>query len=79
MSQPRVDPWLVSRDRLCLILFRFFSQGALNVTKQRDRINKSTFNKIICLKSYGIFKDEDEDEDEKDENQDIMSSFIIDN
>lgn len=33
----------------------------------------------MCLKSWGIFKEEDEDEDEKDENQDIMSSFIIDN
>jgi len=33
----------------------------------------------MCLKSWGIFKEEEEDEDEKDENQDIMSSFIIDN
>ena len=37
---------------------RFFSQGALIMSKLRNRLNKSTFEKISCLKSWGIFKDE---------------------
>ena len=34
----------------------------------------------MCLKSWGIFKEEEEEEEEeeeKDKNQDIGSSFII--
>jgi hypothetical protein len=30
---------------------RFFSQGALIITKLYNRLNKSTFEKISCLKS----------------------------
>ena len=37
---------------------RFFSQGALIITKLRNRLNKSTFEKISCLKSWGVFKEE---------------------
>jgi hypothetical protein len=29
----------------------FFSQGALIITKLRNRLNKDTFEKISCLKS----------------------------
>ena len=39
---------------------RFFSQGALINTKLRNRLNKSTFEKIICLKSWGVFINEEE-------------------
>ena len=38
---------------------RFFSQGALINTKLRNRLNKSTFEKIISLKSQGVIKDEE--------------------
>jgi hypothetical protein len=37
---------------------RFFSQGALNITKLRNRLNKDTFETIMCLKSWGVFKEE---------------------
>jgi hypothetical protein len=52
---------------------RFFSQGALIITKLRNRLNKSTFKKISCLKSWGVFKDKLEEvkkEEKKDKNQD---------
>jgi hypothetical protein len=39
---------------------RFFSQGALINTKLRNRLTKATFEKIICLKNWGIFKNEEE-------------------
>ena len=48
---------------------RFFSQGALINTKLRNRLNKSTFEKIICLKSWGVFINEEE-EIKKEENKD---------
>jgi hypothetical protein len=48
---------------------RFFSQGALINTKLRNRLNKSTFKKIICLKSWGVFINEEE-EIKKEENKD---------
>jgi hypothetical protein len=28
------------------------------MTKLRNRLNKSTFKRIACLKSWGLFKDE---------------------
>ncbi|PMD52763.1 uncharacterized protein K444DRAFT_543070, partial [Hyaloscypha bicolor E] len=37
---------------------RFFSQGALIISKLRNRLNKSTFELISCLKSWGLFTDE---------------------
>jgi hypothetical protein len=40
---------------------RFFSQGALIIPKLRNRLTKETFEKIICLKSWGVFKDEEEE------------------
>jgi hypothetical protein len=40
---------------------RFFSQGALINTKLCNRLNKSTFEKIICLKSWGVFINEEEE------------------
>jgi hypothetical protein len=61
---------------------RFLSQGALIITKLRNRLNKSTFEKISCLKSWGIFKDELEEvkkEEKKDKNQvsEEDNQFII--
>ena len=40
---------------------RFFSQGALIITKLRNRLNKDTFEKISYLKSQGVFNDEEEE------------------
>jgi hypothetical protein len=39
---------------------RFFSQGALIISKLRNRLSKETFEMLICLKSWGIFEDEEE-------------------
>jgi hAT family C-terminal dimerisation region len=44
---------------------RFFSQGALIISKLRNRLNKDTFEKIISLKSWGVFKDKEEEEERK--------------
>ena len=44
---------------------RFFSQGNLNITKLRNRLNKSTFNQIISLKSWGLVEEDIEGEDQK--------------
>jgi hypothetical protein len=48
---------------------RFFLQGALINTKLRNRLNKSTFEKIICLKSWGVFINK-EKEIKREENKD---------
>ena len=61
---------------------RFFSQGALIITKLRNRLNKDTFKRISCLKSWGVFEDEEEIEEnkenkkEKQENEED-NQFII--
>jgi hypothetical protein len=52
------------------------------MSKLRNRLNKSTFEKISCLKSWGIFKDELEEvkkEEEKGANQVLEedNQFII--
>jgi hypothetical protein len=44
---------------------RYFSQGALNLTKLRNRMTKETFNKIMCLRSWGVVKNDIEREDKK--------------
>ena len=44
---------------------RFFSQRALIISKLRNRLNKDTFEKIISLKSWGVFKDDEEEEERK--------------
>ena len=44
---------------------RYFSQGNLNINKLRNRLNKSTFNMIMCLKSWGIINEDIEGEDKK--------------
>ena len=41
---------------------RYFSQGALNINKLRNKLNKDTFNYIMCLKSQGIIKEDKEAE-----------------
>ncbi|PMD49661.1 uncharacterized protein K444DRAFT_548545, partial [Hyaloscypha bicolor E] len=46
---------------------RFFSQGALIMSKLRNRLNKSTFELISCLKSWGLFKDKLEEVKEEEE------------
>ena len=56
----------------------YLAYGALNITKLRNRLNKDTFNIIICLKSWGIIKEE-EKEAKEDANKDISvkeASFI---
>ena len=52
------------------------------MSKLRNRLNKSTFKKISCLKSWGIFKDELEEvkkEEKKRANQvkEENNQFII--
>ena len=47
---------LIARKYLGISAFsasskRFFSQGTLIITKLRNRLNKSTFERIACLKS----------------------------
>jgi hypothetical protein len=49
----------------------------LNITKQCNRINKDTFDEIMCLKSWGIFKEDTNEEEATDGNQDIESTFVI--
>jgi hypothetical protein len=50
---------------------RFFLQGALINTKLRNRLNKSTFEKIICLKSWGIFINEEEEIKKAEKEQEL--------
>jgi len=50
--------------------------------KLHNRLNKSTFEKIACLKSWGVFKDKLEEakkEDKKDKNQENKedNQFVI--
>jgi hypothetical protein len=61
---------------------RFFSQGALIITKLRNRLNKSTFEMISCLKSWGVFIDEVEKAKKEEKyNRNLLSEednqFII--
>jgi hypothetical protein len=43
---------------------RYFSQRALTITKLRNRLNKDTFNIIMCSKSWGtIIEDKEAKED----------------
>ena len=54
---------------------RYFSGGALTITKLRNRLNKDTFNKLMCLKSWGIIR-EDEGEDIENLSQEISTTNI---
>ena len=38
---------------------RIFSRGGDIITKKRNRLTKNTFNQIMCLKDWDIFKEED--------------------
>ena len=61
---------------------RFFSQGALIISKLRNRLNKSTFEMIACLKSWGIFKDEIKEakkEETKEEKKEKKQDYEEDN
>jgi ribosomal protein L4 len=46
---------------------RFFFQGALIITKLHNKLNKSTFEMISCLKSWGLFKDKLEEAKKEEE------------
>jgi hypothetical protein len=56
---------------------RFFSQGALIISKQRNRLNKDTFEKIICPKSWGVIKEEIEEDKEEIDKEEKENIFII--
>jgi hypothetical protein len=47
---------------------RYFSQGARIINKDRNKLNKDTFEYIICLKSWGLFLEEDKKEINSEEN-----------
>ena len=40
---------------------RFFSQGGLVINKLRNRLNKDTFNIIMCLRSWGTIIEEEKE------------------
>jgi hypothetical protein len=46
-----------------------FSSGSDIITKKRNRLSRKTVRYIMCLKSWGIVKEEDliDDDDDKDE------------
>ena len=58
-----------------------FSQGALNITKLRNRISKNTFNSIMCLKSWGVIKEEEKVASNKLNKEEIVeeATFILNN
>jgi hypothetical protein len=57
---------------------RFFSHGALIINKLRNRLNKDSFEKIICLKNWGIIKSEEDISQEiKDEEFEKENIFVI--
>ena len=45
---------------------RFFSQGALIISKQRNRLSKETFEAIISLKSWGFFIEKEREEEKRE-------------
>ena len=55
---------------------RFFSQRALVITKLRNRLNKSTFEKISCLKSWGVFKEELEEAKKESKTGSVLNNLI---
>ena len=44
-----------------------FSQANDIITKKRNKLNKDTFKMIMCLKNWGIIKDEEEEIEEIEE------------
>jgi len=59
-------------------LERFFLQGALIINKQRNRLNKETFESIILLKSWGILKEDKEITEEiLEEEKEKENIFVI--
>ena len=55
---------------------RFFSQGALIINKIRNKLSKETFEQIICLKSWGVFKELNKEEREELVNE-VENDFFI--
>ena len=53
------------------------AKGAFIITKLCNCPNKSTFERIACLKSWGVFKDklkEAKKEEKKSKNQELIAS-----
>jgi hypothetical protein len=48
-------------------LERFFSQGARIINKDRNRLNKDTFEYIIALKSWGLYINKENKEEQEEE------------
>jgi hypothetical protein len=46
---------------------RFFSQGARIINKDRNKLNKDTFEYIIALKSWGIYIEANKAEEYEEE------------
>ncbi|PVH75568.1 hypothetical protein DL98DRAFT_427310, partial [Cadophora sp. DSE1049] len=46
--------------------------GALIISKLRNRLSKETFEKIICLKSWGVLEDE-----EGKEYKELIKSYTL--
>jgi hypothetical protein len=42
---------------------RFFSQETRIINKDRNRLNKNTFEYIIALKSWGLFREKEKKEE----------------
>jgi hypothetical protein len=55
---------------------RFFSQGALVINKLRNRLNKDTFNIIMCLRSWGTIIEEEEKANKESNNTIEEVEFI---
>jgi hypothetical protein len=62
----------IARDFLAILdtlapLECVFSIGSDVVTKKRNRLTGDSVRVIMCLKNWGIIKDEDVDEEEEEE------------
>jgi hypothetical protein len=56
---------------------RFLSQGAEVITKKRNRLSKTNFKKILCLKSWGVAEREEEKKKEDNNIEEIPFDFVI--
>ncbi|CZT11294.1 uncharacterized protein RAG0_15470 [Rhynchosporium agropyri] len=91
-----LDYWAANRDKYSILSLlvrkylqipatsapseRFFSLGALIISKLRNRLNKDTFEMISLLKSWGFIIDLEEKDDITSEevNNNTQNFFIID-
>ena len=56
---------------------RYFSIGALTITKLRNRLTKDTFNSIMCLKSWGILEEDKEETKEASKAKEISEEALF--